>query len=219
MSLFALLGVPSFAVLAFCVDRWMKPPARRARPELSSTTRPAIRQPLLYVLWGFLYALPCFFLARLLARIFPESYRPFLLFLKVLAQDHLFQLGFLTLAGFSFLNAVGFQELAFFGAGYLSLIAFAGSLAAASGMQDAYPLFLLPVTRMAVLLLWPMLVARQRESFGREQVVLLALLALLPLLGALVGWLFIRQWMIWACVLTAVLLCGSLAWFFYERNQ
>jgi threonine/homoserine efflux transporter RhtA len=49
--------------------------------------------------------------------------------------------------------------------------------------------------------------------------VLLALLALLPLLGALVGWLFIRQWMIWACVLTAVLLCGSLAWFFYERNQ
>jgi hypothetical protein len=219
MSLFALLGVPSFAVLAFSVDRWLNPGARRTGPAPISTTRSATRQLLLHVLWGFLYAIPCFFLVRLLARIFPESYRPFLLYLRVLAQDHLFQLAFLTLAGFTFLRAVGFQELAFFGAGYLSLIAFAGSLAKASGMQDAYPLFLLPATRMAVLLLWPMLAARQRDRFGLERVVLLGLLALLPLLGALIGWLFLRNWEIWAGVLTAVLLSGSLAWYLNERNR
>jgi hypothetical protein len=219
MSLFALLGVPAFAVLAFSVDRWLAPGPRRARPAPSSITGSAVRHPLLHVLWGFLYAIPCFFLARLLARIFPESYRPFLLFLKVLAQDHLFQFALLTLAGFTFLSSVGFQELAFFGAGYLSLIAFAGSLAVGPGMRDTYPLFLLPATRMAVLLLWPMLVARERDSFGSKRIVLLTLLALLPMLGALVGWLFFRRWVLWAGVLTAALLSGSLAWFLHERNR
>lgn len=211
MSLFALLGVPAFALLVFALDRWLNPAIRGADPPARARARAAAtRLPLLHLLWGFLYAVPCFFLGRLLAGIFPPSYRPFLLFLQILAQDQLFQVGFLALASFTFLRAAGFQALAFFGAGYLSLIGFAASLATA-GVQDAYALFLLPATRMAALVLWPALFSRRRESFGMERIVLSALLALIPLLGALVGWLFARSWTVWAGALSAALLAASLA--------
>jgi hypothetical protein len=210
MSLFALLGVPAYALLLFGLDRWLNPATRRADPPPQAAARAVPRLPLLHLLWGFLYALPCFFLGRLLAGIFPSSYRPFLLFLQILVQDQLFQVGFLALASFTFLRAAGFQVLAFFGAGYLSLIGFAASLATA-GVPDVYAQFLLPATRMATLALWPMLFCRQRESFGLERVVLSVMLALLPLLGGLIGWLFARQWTVWAGVLSASLLAASLA--------
>jgi hypothetical protein len=211
MSLFALLGVPSFALLVFALHRWLNPAIRSADPPARMGARAAApRLPLLHLLWGLLYAIPCFFLGRLLAGIFPQSYRPFLLFLRILVQDQLFQVGFLALASFTFLRAASFQALAFFGAGYLSLIGFAASLATA-GVQDAYALFLLPATRMAALALWPMLFSRRRESFGLERVVLSILLALLPLLCALVGWLFARHWTVWAGALSAALLAASLA--------
>ncbi len=210
MSLFALLGVPAYALLVFALDRWLNPGNRRADPPPRAAARAVPRRPLMHLLWGFLYAVPCFFLGRLLAGIFPSSYRPFPLFLQIFVQDQLFQVGFLALASFTFLRAAGFQALAFFGAGYLSLIGFGASLATA-GVPDAYALFLLPATRMATLVLWPMLFSRQRERFGLERVVLLILLALLPLLGGLIGWLFARHWMVWAGVLSAALLGASLA--------
>jgi len=215
MSLFALLGVPAYAFLVFGLDRWLNPGARRVDPSpqagaREAAARAAPRLPLMHLLWGFLYALPCFFLGRLLAGIFPPTYRPFPLFLRIFVQDQLFQVGFLALASFTFLHARSFQTLAFFGAGYLSLIGFAASLGTA-GLPDVYALFLLPATRMATLVLWPMLFSRQRERFGLERIVLLVLLALLPFLGALVGWLFARNWTVLAEVLSAALLAASLA--------
>jgi hypothetical protein len=218
MNLFALLGVPSFALLAFSLDRWLNPATRRDDPAARLGARAAARLPLLHLLWGFLYAIPCFFLARLLARIFPDTYRPFLLFLQVLGQNHLFQVGFLALAGFSFLREAGFRELGFFGAGYLSLIGFAGSLSTA-GVQDAYPLFLLPAARMATLVLWPMLFARQRERNGLERILFLVLLALIPLVGALIGWLFARNRMVWAGIGAAAFLAGALGWLVYGHHE
>jgi hypothetical protein len=218
MSLFALLGVPSFALLVFALDRWLNPATRRNDPAAHSGARAAARLPLLHLLWGFLYAIPCFFLARLLARIFPDSYRPFLLYLQVLGQDHLFQVGFLALASFSFLREADFRELGFFSAGYLTLIGFAGSLSTA-GMQDAYSLFLLPATRMAALVLWPMLFARQRERNGLERILFLVLVALIPMVGALIGWLFARHRMVWAGIGAAALLAGALAWLVYEHEE
>ncbi len=215
MSLFALLGVPAYALLAFGLDRWLNPAKRRADPPPRAGTQEAAaraveRLPLLHLLWGLLYALPCFFLGRLLAGIFPSSYRPFLLLLQIFIQDQLFQVGFLALASFTFLRAKSFQALAFFGAGYLSLIGFAASLATA-GVPDAYAQFLLPAARMATLALWPVLFCRQRESFGLERVFLSVMLALIPVLGALIGWLFARNWTVWAWVLGASLLAASLA--------
>ena len=210
MSLFAFLGVPAYALLVFGLDRWLNPATGRADPPQRAAARAVPRPPLLHLLWGVLYALPCFFLGRLLAGIFPSSYRPFLLFLQIFVQDQLFQVGFLALASFTFLRAAGFQVLAFFGAGYLSLIGFAASLATAGG-PDSYAQFLLPATRMATLALWPMLFCRQRESFGLERIALSVMLALIPLLGALIGWLFARQWTVWAGVLSASLLAASLA--------
>jgi hypothetical protein len=200
MILFALFGVPSFAVCAYCLARWLhgRPPAGEGRSTV------------LHLAWGVLYAVPCFFLGRLLARIFPESYRPFLLYLHLLARDHLFQGAFLALAFFTFLRAAGLRQLLFFTAGYLSLLAL-GAVLAARGMQDAYELFLLPALRMSALLLMPFLFRHSRDDSGFKAALALALFVLVPFCGGLTAFLYARSWPVWAGICTLALFGASLA--------
>ncbi len=220
MILFSLFGIPAFALAAFALERWLKPrpvPARAAAPE-GGTEEPALgRPPYWHLLWGALYAVPCWFLLRPLGRIFPESYRPFLLYLRLLGQDHLFQAGLLALAFFSFLRAAGLRRLAFFAAGYWSLLGLGAALAA-RGMQDAYELFLLPGLRMSALLLLPFLFARAREGSGPRSAAAMAAFALVPLAGALTAFLYARSWQLWAGISALALLAGALACLPYLRD-
>jgi hypothetical protein len=213
MILFSLFGIPAFALAAFALERWLSPrPARvpaagpDGRPQEQAPARPRYW----HLLWGALYAVPCWFLLRPLGRIFPESYRPFLLYLYLLGQDHLFQAGLLALAFFSFLRAAGLRRLIFFAAGYWSLLGL-GTALAARGMQDAYELFLLPSLRMSALLLLPFLFARAREGAGLPAVASLAFFVLVPLAGGMTAWLYARSWQIWAGACALALLALALA--------
>jgi hypothetical protein len=214
MILFALFGVPVFALAAFGLERWLSAPVA----SLPAASQRAAARPLSWhLLWGVLYAVPCFFLIRLPARIFPESYRPFLLYLHVLGRDHLFQAAFLALAFFSFLRTAGLRRLAFFTAGYLSLLSL-GTVLTARGMQDAYELFLLPGLRMSALLLLPFLYGRARESSGLPAAVAFALFVIVPLAGGLAAFLYARSWPLWAGACTVVLFAGALACLPYMRD-
>ncbi len=227
MILFSLFGIPAFALAAFALERWFSPQPvpGAAGPEAKQEERagqraegrPLDRPPYWFLLWGALYAVPCWFLLRPLGRIFPESYRPFLLYLHLLGRDHLFQAGFLALALFSFLRPSGLRRLAFFAAGYLSLLGLGAALAA-RGMQDAYELFLLPSLRMSALLLLPFFFARARESSGLRAAGSLVLFVLVPLAGALTAWLYARSWQIWAGVSALLLFAGALACLPYLRD-
>ncbi len=212
MILFSLFGIPAFAVAAFALERWLNPrpePVRAAGPEGRQAAVPG-RPPYWHLLWGALYAVPCWFLLRPLGRIFPESYRPFLLYLHLLGQDHLFHAGLLTLAFFSFLRAAGLRRLAFFAAGYWSLLGLGAALAS-RGMQDAYELFLLPGLRMSALLLLPFLFARAREGSGPRSPLAMAGFALVPLAGGLAAFLYARSWHLSAGALTLALFAAALA--------
>jgi hypothetical protein len=220
MILFSLFGIPAFALAAFALERWFSPgPARvpAAGPDGRSEEPALARSRYWYLLWGALYAVPCWFLLRPLGRIFPESYRPFLLYLHLLGRDHLFQAGLLALAFFGFLRAAGVRRLAFFAAGYWSLLGLGAALAA-RGMQDAYELFLLPSLRMSALLLLPFLFARAKESSGLRAAGALALFVLVPLAGGLTAWLYARSWPIWAGACALALLAGALACLPYLRD-
>jgi len=199
MILFALLGVPACCLTAYAVDRWLHPgvPAAAA----------GIQAPSWHLLWGFLYGIPCHFLARLLGRLFAESYRPFPLYLHLLGRDHLFQAGLLAAAFFGFLRDKSLRQLLYWSAGYYCLLAL-GAVLAASGLPAAYELFLLPALRMSALLLLPFLFRRARDSFGRRRVLLYLLLGLVPLAGGLTAFLFVRSWEVWSA-LSAVLLLGA----------
>jgi len=219
MILFSLFGIPTFALAAFALERWFSPrptQPRAAGPE-GRAEQATDRLPYWHLLWGALYAVPCWFLLRPLGRIFPESYRPFLLYLNLLGRDHLFQAGFLALAFFSFLRAAGLERLAFFATGYLSLLGL-GTALASRGMQDAYELFLLPSLRMSALLLLPFLFARAREGSGLRSAAALAAFVLVPLAGALTAFLYARSWQLWAGVSALVLFCGALACLPYLRD-
>jgi hypothetical protein len=220
MILFSLFGIPAFALAAFGLERWLSPrPAQApaAGPEARAKDPAPGRPPYWYLLWGALYAVPCWFLQRPLGRLFPESYRPFLLYLHLLGRDHLFQAFFLALALFSFLRAAGLRRLAFFATGYWSLLGLGAALAA-RGMQDAYELFLLPSLRMSALLLLPYLFARARESSGQRAAAALALFVLVPLAGGLTAWLYARSWQIWAGACALALLGCALACLPYLRD-
>jgi hypothetical protein len=223
MILFALFGIPAFALAAFALERWFSPrpaPAAAAaedRPAGRPEERALSRTPYWFLLWGGLYAVPCWLLLRPLGRIFPESYRPFLLYLHLLGRDHLFQAGFLALALFSFLRAAGLRRLLFFSAGYWSLLGLGAALAA-HGMQDAYELFLLPGLRMSALLLLPFFFARARESSGPRAAGSLVLFALVPLAGALTAWLYARSWPLWAGAAALLLFAGGLASLAYLQD-
>jgi hypothetical protein len=203
MILFALFGIPAFALAAFGLERWF---GASAAPEAGERER----APFWHLLWGALYAVPCYFLLRPLGRIFPESYRPFLLYLHLLGRDHLFQAGFLALAFFSFLRTAGLRRLAFFATGYMSLLGL-GSALAARGMQDAYELFLLPSLRMSALLLLPYLYARAREGSGLRAAAVLVLFALVPIAGGFTAWLYARSWQLWAGACALLLFGAALA--------
>jgi hypothetical protein len=218
--LFSLFGIPAFALAAFGLERWLSPrPAQvtAAGPEGGAEDRPVGRPPYWHLLWGALYAVPCWFLLRPLGRIFPQSYRPFWLYLHLLGRDHLFQDGFLALALFSFLRTAGLRRLAFFAAGYLSLLGLGAALAA-RGMQDAYELFLLPNLRMSALLLLPFLFARARESSGLRSAASLVLFVLVPLASALTAFLYARSWQLWAGACALLLFGGALACLPYLRD-
>jgi len=216
MILFSLFGIPAFALAAFGLERWFSPrPAQGL--EGREEDRPVIRPPYWQLLWGALYAVPCWFLLRPLGRIFPESYRPFWLYLHLLGRDHLFQAGFLALALFSFLRTAGLRRLAFFAAGYLSLLGLGAALAA-RGMQDAYELFLLPSLRMSALLLLPFLFARARDSSGLRSAASLVLFVLVPLAGALTAFLYARSFQLWAAACALALFGGALACLPYLRD-
>ncbi len=213
MILFSLFGIPAFALAAFALEHWLypRPVQVRAAAPGGRTEEPAlVRPPYWHLLWGALYAMPCWFLLRPLGRIFPESYRPFLLYLHLLGQDHLFQAGLLALAFFSFLRAAGLRQLAFFAAGYWSLLGLGAALTS-RGMQDAYELFLLPGLRMSALLLLPFLFARAREGSGLPSAAALAAFVLVPLAGALTAFLYARSWPLWAGAAALALLAGALA--------
>jgi hypothetical protein len=203
MILFALLGVPAFSLFLYAVDRWLNPPG--FRPAVFS----GIEAPPWYLLWGFLYGVPCLLLAGLLGRIFGESYRPFPLYLHLLARDHLFQASLLALAFFTFLRDKRLRQLAYFSAGYLSLIGLSAVLSA-RGMQDAYELFMLPALRMSDLVLLPLLFWRARERPGLEGMLHYLLLAVLPLAGGMTAYLYARSWPVWAGLTSAVLFAASL---------
>ena len=210
MILFALFGVPSFAFGAYFLARWL-----HGRPaEGPEAGRPS----LLHLVWGALYAVPCFFLGRLLARIFPESYRPFLLYLHLLTRDHLFQGAFLALAFFTFLRSAELRQLLFFTAGYLSLLAL-GAVLSAHGMQDAYELFLLPALRMSALLLLPFLFRRSQRDAGLPAALALAAFVLVPLAGGFTAYLYARSWPVWAGVCTVGLLAAALASIAFLRDS
>jgi len=218
MILFALLGIPAFALAAFGLERWFGGPAAQGTP----TAVPAAagergQAPYWHLLWGALYAVPCFFLLRPLGRIVPESYRPFLQYLHLLGRDHLFQAGLLALAFFTFLRAAGLRRLAFFAAGYWSLLGLASALAA-RGMQDAYELFLLPGLRMSSLLLLPFLCARAHEASGLRAAGALVLFALVPLAGGATAWLYARSWPLWAGACALLLFAAALASLPYHRD-
>jgi hypothetical protein len=218
MILFSLFGIPAFVLAAFGLERWLNPlPAQAPAAGGAAEERTAGRPPYWNLLWGALYAVPCWFLLRPLGRIFPESYRPFLLYLHLLGRDHLFQAGFLALALFSFLRAAGMRRLAFFAAGYWSLLGL-GTALAARGMQDAYELFLLPSLRMSSLLLLPFLFARAREGSGLRAAANLTLLALVPLAGALTAFLYARSWQLWAGACALLLFAVALACLPYLRD-
>jgi hypothetical protein len=217
MILFSLFGIPVFALAAFGLERWFSPSAAAAAPEGRAEGWAEERPPFWHLLWGALFAVPCWFLLRPLGRIFPDSYRPFLLYLHLLGRDHLFQAGFLALAFFSFLRGAGLRRLAFFAAGYLSLLGLGAALAA-RGMQDAYELFLLPSLRMSALLLLPFLFARAREEDGLRQAAALALFVLVPLAGGLTAFLYARSWQLWAGASALLLFGGALACLPYLRD-
>jgi hypothetical protein len=211
MILFSLFGIPVFALTAFALERWFSPrPAQASAAGLRAEERQKDRPPFWHLLWGALFAVPCWLLLRPLGRIFPESYRPFLLYLHLLGRDHLFQAGFLALAFFTFLRTAGLRRLAFFAAGYLSLLGLGAALRA-RGMQDAYELFLLPSLRMSALLLLPFLFARARENSGLRSGAALALFVLVPLAGGLTAFLYARSWQIWAGACALLLFAGALA--------
>jgi hypothetical protein len=219
MILFSLFGIPVFALAAFGLERWFSPAtaAPEGPAEGLAEGRPEERPPFWYLLWGALFAVPCWFLLRPLGRIFPDSYRPLLLYLHLLGRDHLFQAGFLALAFFSFLRGAGLRRLAFFAAGYLSLLGLGAGLAA-RGMQDAYELFLLPSLRMSTLLLLPYLFARARESSGLRAAAALTLFVLVPLAGGLTAWLYARSWQMWAGACALALIGCALACLPYLRE-
>jgi hypothetical protein len=213
MILFSLFGIPVFAVAAFALERWFNPRpvmARVAVPETMTGEAELARPPYWHLLWGALYAVPCWFLLRPLGRIAPESYRPFLLYLYLLGRDHLFQTALLALAYFSFLREAGLRRQAFFGAGYWSLLGLGAALAS-RGMQDAYELFLLPSLRMSALLLLPFLFARAREGSGLGSAAAMATFTLVPLAGTLTAFLYARSWPLWAGACALALFAGALA--------
>jgi hypothetical protein len=208
MILFALFGVPAFCLFAYFLERFL-----HGRPRVAAGDE----LPVWHLAWGALYAVPCFFLGRLLARLFPESYRPFLLYLHLLGRDHLFQAGFLALALFTFLRAAGLRQQLFFAAGYMSLLAL-GRVLAARGMQDAYELFLLPALKMSALLLLPFLFHRARESAGAAAAGGYTLFALVPLLGGLTAYLYAWSRPLWAGLCTLLLFGASLASLTFQRD-
>jgi hypothetical protein len=210
MILFSLFGIPAFALTAFALERWF-------RPVPAAEEQTVQRPPYWHLLWGALYAVPCWFLLRPLGRIFPVSYRPFLLYLHLLGRDHLFQNGLLALALFSFLRSAGMRRLAFFAAGYWSLLGLGAALAAPN-IQDAYELFLLPSLRMSALLLLPFLYARARAGAGARAAASLVLFALVPLAGGLTAFLYARSWQLWAGICALVVLAGALACLPYLRD-
>ncbi len=213
MILFSLFGIPAFALAAFALERWFSPrpaAARAAGAERGVEEAALARPPYWHLLWGALYGVPCWFLLRPLGRIFPESYRPFLLYLHLLGLDHLFQAGLLALAFFSFLRAAGLRRLSFFAAGYWSLLGLWAALSS-RGMQDGYELFLLPSLRMSALLLLPFLFALAREGSGLRSAAAMAAFVLVPLAGALTAFLYARSWHLWAGLSALALFACALA--------
>ncbi len=208
MSLFAILGMPCLTVFLLFADR------KTAAAEIVATRREV---PVLEFIKGFFYAVPCLIVVLIVGRYVHLSYRSFPLYLLFLFTDHLIPAVFLGALYFLAFSQKEYGSLLAFGGGFYTLVGIV-EIFTQYGQFEPYPLFLLPVVRMAGLLFLTIFFLRFQQWYGLVRVLFLILLVAVPFLGATITCLYMHAYILWAVVLTVLYFLGSLAYTYIERK-
>jgi hypothetical protein len=213
MSLFAILGMPCLTLFLLFADRKPAPEGRIA----TRGETPARAIPALEFIRGFFYAVPCLVVMLLVRRYVPLSYRGFPLYLLFLFTDHLIPVLFLGVLYFLAYTQKAYGSLLPFGGGFYTLVGIV-EIFTHYGQFEPYNLFLLPVLRMAGLLFFTIFFLRFQEWYEPFRVLFLILLVAVPFLGGAITYLYMRAFLFWAAMLSALFFLGSLFYTYIERR-
>jgi len=209
MTLFALLGIPCFTLLIGALaDGWG--PGHRSTSTLRART--------VQFLEGAGLAVPAVVVLLLLHRFVGVSYRPLLLYLHGALIDHLLPAGVLVLGCLLWFPKAGFHELLFFSGGFFGVVSLATTVAA-YGQYDLHLLFLLPVLRMATVVLLPLLLLRLVESYGALRVTYGVALAAVALGTGVCSCLYARFYSLPAAGLSVAFLGGALLFCYLDSRS
>ena len=173
MIVFQLLVFPGLAIFIFTFQR----------VELQGW-----REQLLLYAKGMVLFLPVAVLLLFLVDLAPPSYRPFNLYLYALISEHLIHYlvvagGFCLFYGIYRLSEVQILDYCSFASGYFTLLSLQLILSSA-GQHQPYQLFLLPLTRGAMVLLSSYLFVKILETYGFAKAAFISAFSVIPFLTA-----------------------------------
>ena len=212
MTLFALLGIPVFVMMAYGLSVAPLPAGRRRREPAEEGI------PLVDFLKGLVYGVVGAIVVALLHRYVNVPYRPFPVFLYHLVVDYLVAAALaLVVIVFSYANK-RLLAAVFFAGGFYSVVA-VGKVLSGIGVYDPYSLFLRPALYMAAVVYIPLLLSGYREWYGLRRSVFAVALAAIPAASAAVALLERRFYDTWAIVAAAAFLASAAGAFYYSRER
>ncbi|MBN1837749.1 MAG: hypothetical protein JW820_17965 [Spirochaetales bacterium] len=212
MTLFALLGLPAFLMIAYGLLGTPRPGRSRASVPLVRTI------PLVEYLKGLVFGVVGAVAAAVLERFLPVSYRPFPLFLYLLVVDFLVAAALAAAAVAVFYGKRSTRQTVFFVGGFYSVVAVA-SVLISYGAYEPYSLFLRPTLYMATVLFLPLLYRGYQEWYGLRKGLFVIALGATPLAAAGIALLHrtFHEW--WAFGAAAAFLGGAAALLYWSGER
>ena len=211
MTLFALLGLPAFLMVAYGLFA-------TPRPGRSRSAVPAPRAvPVVQYLKGLVFGVIGGVASAVLNRLLPVSYRPLPLFLYLLGRDYLV-LAALAAVVVAYHKKRSLLETIFFVGGFYSVVA-AASVVISFGAYAPYSLFLRPALYMATVLYLPLLHGACREWYGLRKALLGIAVAAVPFVTAGIALLHGTLHEAWAAGIAAAFLAGAAVFLYYAAER
>jgi len=212
MTLFALLGLPAFLMVAYGL-------LATPRPGRSHSAVPAARGiPVVQYLKGLVLGVIGGVAAAVLDRFLPVSYRPFPLFLYLLGRDYLVVAALAAVVVVASHKKRSLLETVFFVGGFYSVVA-AASVVISFGAYEPYSLFLRPALYMATVLYLPLLHGACREWYGLRKALLAIAVAAIPFVTAGIALLQRTFHEAWAAGIAAAFLAGAALLLYYGAER
>jgi hypothetical protein len=212
MTLFALLGLPAFLMVAYGVVATPRPGRSR---RIHASAQPI---PIVEYLKGLLFGVVGGVLVAVLERFLPISYRPFPLFLYLLVVDYLAVAALAGAAVIAFYGRRSLLETVFFVGGFYSVVAVVNVLIS-FGVYEPYSLFLRPALYMATLLYLPLFHQAYGQWYGLRKVLFGIVLGVIPFGAAGVALLHRTFHELWALGAAAALVAGGLLFLYYSAER